>query len=165
MSAGCPEKSTLLDLLAPARTAALSDALDLRGNILALTQETEEAVLTPQDPGGWTPDLRAALSARVAALNGALALFDRYRALISDPHIAKLADPAETGSALGLDHVCAFMDKVTAKTREVEAADITALQDKGVSDADIVRLCEINAFMSYQVRVFAGLQLLKGMGA
>ena len=35
----------------------------------------------------------------------------------------------------------------------------------GVADADIVRLAELNAFLAYQIRVIAGLRLMKGMSA
>ena len=40
--------------------------------------------------------------------------------------------------------------------------DISKLQAVGVSDADIVRLCELIAFVAYQVRVAAGLRLMNG---
>jgi uncharacterized protein YciW len=54
------------------------------------------------------------------------------------------------------------MDKVAAHTREVEAGDIAGLQAAGVADADIVRLAELNAFLAYQVRLIAGLRLMRG---
>ena len=54
------------------------------------------------------------------------------------------------------------MDKVAAHTRDIAADDIAALQDAGVTDADIVRLCELNAFLAYQIRVVSGLQLMTG---
>jgi uncharacterized protein YciW len=54
------------------------------------------------------------------------------------------------------------MDKVTKETRNVEAEDIATLQNAHVSDADIVRLAELNSFMAYQIRLIAGLRLMKG---
>ena len=38
----------------------------------------------------------------------------------------------------------------------------SGLQGAGISDADIVRLCELNAFLAYQFRLIAGLRLLSG---
>ena len=49
-------------------------------------------------------------------------------------------------------------------TRDVGAADILALQAAGVSDANIVRLAELNAFFAYQFRVIAGLRLIRSAG-
>lgn len=161
MSTDTLTKSTLLDLAAVPAGSPINSALELRGNILEMTQVTEDAVLAPADTGSWSHDVRAALAARIAALNGESALVDRYCALISDKEVAELADPLKSGKAQGMETVCDFMDKVAAQTKDVAANDIKALQEAGVADADIVRLCEINAFMSYQVRVLAGLRLMK----
>ncbi|MBN9672537.1 hypothetical protein [Roseibium aggregatum] len=158
-------KSTLLDLAGIAGGSPIAAALEGRSNIVAMTQTTEDAVLKPVDAGSWSHDVRAALAARIAALNGEGALADRYCGLIADPEVAELADPLKSGKVQGMEHVCDFMDKVAAQTRDVDAEDIRTLQESGVSDADIVRLCEINAFMSYQVRVLAGLRLMKETGA
>jgi uncharacterized protein YciW len=40
---------------------------------------------------------------------------------------------------------------------------VEALRQVGVTDADIVRLAELAAFVNYQVRVLAGLKLLGEM--
>ena len=53
------------------------------------------------------------------------------------------------------------MDKVAVDTRNVEAEDIIALKNAHVSDADIVRLAELNSFMAYQIRLITGLRLMK----
>jgi uncharacterized protein YciW len=61
----------------------------------------------------------------------------------------------------GLSAILAFVDKVANQTRHTTAKDITGLQAAGVSDADIVRLCELVAFLAYQIRVISGLRLMK----
>ena len=43
--------------------------------------------------------------------------------------------------------------------------DIAALKAAGVGEADIVRLSELAAFVNYQLRVVAGLKLLKEIEA
>lgn len=130
-----------------------------RAGIFEMTQAAEEAVLRPGDCGSWPHDLRAALAARIAALNGEGALAGRYAADAGG--FAALADPSEDGAGLGLAEVVGFMDKVAADTRNVAAADVSGLQAAGIADADIVRLSELNAFLAYQLRVIAGLRLMK----
>ncbi|KZM50636.1 hypothetical protein [Labrenzia sp. OB1] len=160
MSTETLTKSTLRELSAIAEGSAAAAAIDGRSNIMSLSQTTEDAVLKPQETGAWSHDVRAALAARIAALNGETALADRYCALIEDARVADVADPLRSGKAQGLEKICDFMDKVAVQTRDIDAQDINALQDAGISDADIVRLCEINAFMAYQVRVLAGIRLM-----
>ena len=55
------------------------------------------------------------------------------------------------------------MDKVAARTaRGGRGRHRGAPGGRHLADADIVRLAEINAFLAYQIRVVAGLRLLKG---
>ena len=55
-----------------------------------------------------------------------------------------------------------FVDKAAHATKDIVAEDILKLQAVGVSDADIVRLCELIAFVAYQVRLVVGLRLMNG---
>ena len=75
---------------------------------------------------------------------------------------AAIADPSTSdgGSALPLG----FVDKVANDTRDITKDDISDLRAAGMADADIVRLCELLAFIAYQIRVVAGLRLM-GAGA
>ena len=139
-------------------TGSAADAVALRSNIFEMTSVAEHAVLRPRETGRWPHSLRAALAARIATLNGAGDLAVRYAAEAGD--FAGLANPAHDGAAEGFGPVLAFMDKVAVETRNVVAPDISALQDAGVADADIVRLSELNAFLAYQIRVVAGLRLM-----
>ncbi|MEM5583003.1 MULTISPECIES: hypothetical protein [unclassified Roseibium] len=165
MSSETLTKSSILEVSGIPAGSPVAEAIDGRANIIALSQTTEDAVLKPLETGAWSHDIRAALAARIAALNGETALVDRYCSLIEDASFADLADPLRSGKAQGLETICDFMDKVAVQTRDVDAPDIKSLQESGVSDADIVRLCEINAFMAYQVRVLAGIRLMKGARA
>ncbi len=151
--------TTALTAAGVAAGTALAEAVGTRAGIFEKTQAAEEAVLRPRETGRWSHALRAALAARIATLNAEPDLAAQYRAGAED--FAALAEPAEDGSAQGLAEVVAFMDKVAARTREVAAEDIAALQAAGVADADIVRLAELNAFLAYQIRVIAGLRLMR----
>ena len=132
-------------------------AVELRGNIFEMTQAAENAVLRPVEPGAFAHDLRAALAARIARLSADEALAERH--LAGAGETAAIADPSTSdgGSALPLG----FVDKVANDTRDITAEDIAALRSGGMSDADIVRLCELIAFMAYQIRVVAGLRLME----
>jgi uncharacterized protein YciW len=137
-----------------------AEAAQTRSGIFDMTQAAEDVVLAPKEEGAWPHSLRAALAARIARMNGDEALAARYLARAGD--MSALADPDADIATPDLEPVLAFMDKVAGQTRRVDAGDITALQAANVSDADIVRLAELNAFVSYQVRVIAGLRLLSG---
>lgn len=139
--------------------SALGAVVEGRAIIFEMTQAAEDAVLRPKDEGPWPHGLRAALAARIAVLNDETKLAARYSEDAGG--FAALADPANGGAAHGLADVVAFMDKVAADTRNVAADDISGLQAAGVADADIVRLAELNAFLAYQIRVIAGLRLMK----
>lgn len=165
--------TTVHRLVGAAPGSAAAQAMEGRAGILAQTQAAEEAVLRPNEPGAWPHDLRAALAARIARLNGEEALAAHF--LADAGARAGLADMAETGADQGpetgaeadavLAAALAFMDKVATCPREAAASDIVALQQAGISDADIVRLAELNAFLAYQIRVIRGLRLLAGGAA
>ncbi|WP_306257426.1 hypothetical protein [Pararhizobium sp. IMCC21322] len=141
----------------------VAEAAMKRANIISLSQAAEDAVLRPKDFGAFEHDLRAALAARVARLSADDTLAAHYLSSAGDKAI--FADPEETGKTHQLDTVLAFVDKVANHTRDIEADDVAQLQASGVADADIVRLCELVAFLAYQVRVIAGLRLLQRSAA
>lgn len=143
----------------------LAAALAGRADILALTGATEQAVLRPREPGGLSYTLRLALACRIALLQQQTDLAALYQQQLSgetDSAALAMADPAFHGTGEGRwDTLLGHVDRVSCVPREASAADIAALQQAGWSDADIVRLSELIAFMSYQTRVLAGLRLLE----
>ncbi len=152
------QDTTALRVAGSTAASGSAAAVERRANIFGMTQQAEVAVLRPRDCGRWPHGLRAAMAARIAALNGEPELAGHYRTDAGD--YAALADPSVDGSGQGLAEVMAFMDKVAVETRDVSAPDIASLQAAGIGDADIVRLCELNAFLAYQLRVIAGLRVL-----
>ena len=144
-------------------SGSVTDAVATRAKIFAMTQAAEEAVLRPQDRGAFSHALRAGLAARVAQQAKDEALAQHY--LKGAGEYANLTDLAETGAGQGLRTVVTFVDKVANQTRDISAEDIAGLQAEGVADADIVRLCELVAFLAYQIRVISGLRLMQGAAA
>ena len=51
-------------------------------------------------------------------------------------------------------------DLVAVHPKDASAQDIENLQSAGIPDDDIVRLSELIAFVSYQIRLVAGLRLM-----
>ena len=153
--------NTVLEESRVPHSGPLAEATAYRDNIFALTQQAEDAVMSPLDCGLWPTDLRAALGARLATRMELGSIAERYLTRVTGSY-AVIADPTQDGADLGLASVVAFMDKVAMEAHAVTDADIASLQGAGISDADIVRLCELNAFLAYQLRLIAGLRLLSG---
>jgi uncharacterized protein YciW len=124
---------------------------------MEMTQIAENAVLKPSDPGAWDYPTRAAFAARIARLNGADGLAEYYAAAVDASQYSGILDP---GSDNKRSPGVMFLDAVASNPRDITAEDIKLLQDGDVSDADIVRLTELVAFVSYQIRLVAGLSLL-----
>lgn len=137
-------------------------AIARRANILTLTQAAEDAVLTPQQTGAFSHAMRAALAARMARLNGEDAVAKTFEARAAGSDAARLADPSHDGEGTAHAALLAFVDKTTAAPKDIAAGDIAALKASGMADADIVRLCELIAFLAYELRLVAGLKLLAG---
>lgn len=134
--------------------------LQKRENIFNLTQKAQEAVLCPKDYGAYNHELRHALAARICLLNNDQIAADHYS--FKAGTYRDLVDPSNTGHDFDLGHVLKFIDKVATRPRDVTEEDIQTLQKVGIKDPDIVRLAELNSFMAYQIRLIAGLRLLKG---
>lgn len=145
--------------------AAASAAVQSRSAIFEMSRQAENAVIDPRDAGSFPSGWRRAVAARIATLNAMPELAAHYLASVSDPALRGLANPTEAGRDASERSVITFMDRVATQPRAVQAEEIEGLKAAGLTDADIVRLCELNAFMSYQCRVLAGLAALKGASA
>jgi CMD domain protein len=143
----------------------LAEALAGRADLMALTQRSHDAALTPRDPGGLSHAERAALACRMTRLNREAHLTRHYESLMhaadADEDTARIADPAfKGGSDSRLRAMLWHTDLVTREPRNATGADIDALRAAGLADADIVRLSGLIAFVSYQLRLVFGLRLM-----
>ena len=143
---------------------AVAAAVDGRANIFAMTEAAHDAALTPNDPGGLSHALRAALAERVSRLHADDKMAGHFRGLLdvagADETLLAIASLEGDTPDPVVAAMVGYTDQVAKAPREMTAADITALQSAGVSDPDIVRLAELNAFLAYQLRLIAGLRLL-----
>lgn len=139
-------------------------ALAARAEIVAMTQAAHDAALKPKDPGGLSHAERAALACRVARLNADDGLAAHYETLMREASAAaeveRIADPAFKGEGR-VGALIAYADLASTAPRYAGQGDIEALKQAGIGDADIVRLAELVAFLAYQVRLVAGLRLLR----
>ncbi len=141
----------------------LTVALSGRDDILTMTQQAYDAALTPDEPGGLSHGERAALCCRMARLNREEGLAAHFLALMAgvSAATAQLADPGfDGGDDARLGAILRHTDLVTTDAKSVVTGDIAALKDAGVSEDDIVRLSELVAFISYQIRLTIGLRLM-----
>ncbi|CAN7217012.1 CMD domain-containing protein [Aminobacter sp. LjRoot7] len=139
-----------------------------RADIMALTQQTHDAALTPAEPGGLTHAERAALACRIAKINDAGDFEAHFEALLDSSgatgDTARIADIwFDGGSDIRLKALIRHVDLVAHAPKDATRRDIELLREAGLDDADIVRLSELVAFVSYQIRVAAGLRLMRGL--
>jgi uncharacterized protein YciW len=142
----------------------LGEALKTRAEVLRLSEAAHDAVLVPRDPGGLSHGLRAALAARMCRHLGNDALvkhYESYLAHSAELDVTALAEPGGVCGNARQDAMASHADMLTRAPREATRNDIAVLKAAGVSEADIVRLSELAAFVNYQLRVVAGLKLLK----
>jgi len=161
--------TTLIETVAEVPPASrLGQALNAAAEILRLSEAAHDAVLLPREPGGLSHGLRAALAARMCRHVGDEALtahYESYLAHSSDLDLAALVWPGGVCGDPKYDAMARHSDLLTLSPRDAARRDIAALNAVDISEADIVRLSELAAFVNYQLRVVAGLRLLKEVEA
>jgi uncharacterized protein YciW len=140
--------------------SALASLFSARADLMELTENSHEASLRPKSPGGLSHAERAGLACRMAKLNNDSALVTHYESLFGDGS-QSLADTSfDGGSDARLKAIIRHTDLITTKPKEAAAGDVLALQSVGMNDPDIVRLSQLIAFLSYQIRVVHSLRLM-----
>ncbi|WAJ29352.1 CMD domain-containing protein [Antarcticirhabdus aurantiaca] len=146
--------------------SALYDLRGEREEILRLSETSHRASLSPRDPGQLSPALRAALAARMARLLKDAAGAAHYDALLAkavpDAPTAALADPGHAPADPRLAEIVRRVDLLTLTPEAATREDVERLRAAGLDDPAIVTLTGLVAFVNYQLRVAAGLRMLKG---
>ncbi|MBD0414008.1 CMD domain-containing protein [Oryzicola mucosus] len=148
--------------------SALADVIAGRADIMALTQQTHDGALMPENPGGLSHAERAALALRIAKINDHKAFEEHFETMLekagSPDGAVRMADIwFDGGSDPRARALIRHVDLVAHAPKDATRRDIELLQEAGIADADIVRLSELVAFVSYQIRVAVGLALMKGL--
>jgi CMD domain protein len=147
-----------------AEGSALAALRAQKPDLVRYSQGSHDVLLAPDDPGGFSLAERAAVALRIAVLDEHPALAAHYRERLRAVGGAALLDAAERGPepatptrlAAILDHV----QRLTTAPGSATPAHLASLQAVGLAPRDIVSLSQLIAFVSYQVRLLAGLRLL-----
>ncbi|MGE8319895.1 MAG: CMD domain protein [Comamonas sp.] len=138
-----------------------------RDKVAAATQGSYEALFAP-DLQGLSLQERLAVALHACALTPAPELAAHYRERLQATGAdAALLASAESGQAAEprLAAMLEFTRKLISKPVEGDQAAIQALPAAGLSTPAVVALSQLIAFLSYQVRLVAGLKAMKALEA
>ena len=134
----------------------LHAARRFRAKVVEATQASHDALLL-QPVEGLSPADRLRVATHVCTLAGATSL-ERHDA----DRLADAPDRDEPSSP-ALPAMLTFAGALTTDPRLGDRAAIDRLRDAGLGDAAIVALAQLVAFLSYQLRVVAGLAAMKSV--
>ena len=145
------------DVIDRAAGLAPGDALHasrrFRAQVVAATQASHDALLM-QPVSGLSPADRLRVAVHACEAAGATSLAGHYADLL-----ASVDD--DTPASAALPAMLRFAARLTTDPRLSDRAAIAALKASGLDDAAIVALAQLVAFLSYQLRVVAGLKALR----
>ena len=133
---------------------ALHAARRFRAKVVEATQASHDALLHEPVDGLSTAD-RLRVAAHVCTLAGAASLAQHYDALLG----AETETDATPSPALPA--MLRFAAALTTDPRLGDSAALAALRHAGLGDAAIVALAQLVAFLSFQLRVVAGLRAMR----
>jgi uncharacterized protein YciW len=136
----------------------LHTARRFRAKVVEATQASHDALLHEPVDGLSTAD-RLRVAAHVCTIAGAASLAQHYEQELADqPGRAVPPSPA-------LPAMLRFAAALTTDPRRGDRAALEPLRRAGLGDAAIVALAQLVAYLSYQLRVVAGLQALRASRA
>lgn len=128
-----------------------------------------DALLDADLPGSLTRADRLAIGLHAAATQGSPVLADHYRTLLAleDPALLALVDADGAAASLTprLAAMLAYARTLLERPIDGDAAALEALGREGLAVADIVALSQLVGFLSFQIRVGAGVAALAGLEA
>jgi uncharacterized protein YciW len=134
---------------------SLHAARRLRAPVVAATQASYVALLN-EPVEGLSPADRLRVATHVCAVAGAASLAQHYADRLAADATGRAAPPSPALSAM-----LAFATKLTTDPRLGDRAALDALKRADLRDPAIVALAQLVAFLSYQLRVVAGLQAMR----
>jgi uncharacterized peroxidase-related enzyme len=153
-----PASVDLIDALAQLdRFPAVKAIRHQRGKVVDATQGSYDRLFDPALPG-LTLGERLRVAQTICELSGSTALQQHYA-----QQLAQLADKAPSNPAreAALQH---FATLLTNKPVEGDRHSIDALLAAGLQPPEIIALAQLIAFLSFQIRVVAGLKALTDLG-
>jgi uncharacterized protein YciW len=132
----------------------LHEARRFRAKVVESTQASHDALLHEPVEGLSTSD-RLRVAAHVCTVAGATSLVQHYQALLARD-AGREAPPSPA-----LPAMLQFAATLTTDPRLGDRAALEPLRQAGLGDSAIVALAQLIAFLSYQLRVVAGLQAMR----
>ena len=132
---------------------ALHSARRFRAKVVDATQASHDALLGQPVEGLSTAD-RLRVAAHVCTIAGAASLAQHYEARLGTD-LGRDATPSPA-----LPAMLQFAAALTTDPRNGDRAAIETLRSAGLTDPAIVALAQLVAFLSYQLRVVAGLKAM-----
>ncbi len=133
------------------------------------TQGSYDALFSGDFATDVSPIERFGAALRVSVLHEEPALIDHYTAQlratsgVTEQMISGIvAGPDAAGLPERPRAILRHVDLLVIRPAAATPADLEALQTAGLSAAEIVTVSQIIAFVSFQIRVFVGLTLLRG---
>lgn len=166
MNATTPLSFDTIDALAAIEPGSLLARLrSERPDVRQALQGSDDALLHPADLAGLSRIEREAAALRVAVLNKAVPLYARHRSALQQLGVdeIKLRQIEAPAPVVGprLAAVLAHTDLLALRPREATPAHLQALRAHGLTERNIVSLSQLIAYVNFQVRLLAGLQLLQ----
>jgi CMD domain protein len=137
-----------------------------RPEVARFTQGSYEALLADAEPDGVSQTERLLIGLRVAILSGSTTLATHYRQGLAQSGVdaqtiaAVEQFPASEDLTSRTAALLRYVDRVINEPRTATPAHLAELQAQGLSVREIVTVAQLIAFLSYQVRLLAGLRLL-----
>ena len=136
-----------------------------RAKVVAATQASYDGMFSAEIEGISVGE-RLLVAFHTAVLSKDAALAAHYRGrLVADKADPALIETVETGAITALEServatILGFTTKLIERPIEGDRAAVQALVDAGLTTPAIVALGQLIAFLSYQVRVVAGLRAM-----
>jgi uncharacterized protein YciW len=132
----------------------LHAARRFRAKVVEATEASHDALLFDPVQGLSTED-RLRVAAHACRIAGAATLVQHYEALLT------AAPRRDAPAAAALPAMQRFAEALITNPRLGDRAALETLRRVGLDDAAIVALAQLVAFLSYQLRVVAGLQAMR----
>jgi uncharacterized protein YciW len=140
--------------------SALAELRRRRPEVVARLQASDTAIFSPTDEGGLGAAERAALALHIAVLLRDAGLERHYRARLEALQRTATRRAADARWQAMLAHT----ERLTVAPSSALRAHIEGLIDAGLSERAVVALSQLIAYVNFQARVLAGLNMLRGGG-
>jgi CMD domain protein len=138
-----------------------------RPEVVDHMQGAYDALVDPPDPGHVSHAERAAIALRVAVIERDATFIAHFRTVLSEARASGFIAAAErtaTGDSR-LEALLAYADLAANEPDRADRAEMDRLRALGLDSRDIVAVTQLVAFMTYEIRVLAGLRILKAEAA